>query len=361
MTFNGKHLVIAKFVTKSLSVSGSTTRKMKDIETQRKIVLEYRAGVRGCGAKALAKKYGLSPSGVRKIVGRAKRRRGDPGPQISWKRRKLSKTEERRICTHLDKHPDATNEQLAKLVQNKISPQNVSNVLARASPPFTRKKFVDQEPEEFTDDWKSEARGFIRKVKKVSFARRVYGDETGIFSNDAPRFGRCRVGKKLFRKRKRRGKKYTLHVFAHETYMVYWTLRDKNANDAEVCEVTKRACKNFEKDDVLLWDMLGRSGRAKNPKAQHFNPSVIQRFEERGVEVWYLPPKGKYFNPTELLFNDLKSHYIRPAYGISNKEMSKDKLTRIIRNYMNDVAPHKLPGFFRARANGAEAIRLQLI
>ena len=334
---------------------------MKDIEIQRAIVAEYRRGVRGCGAKALAKKYGLSPSGVVDIVGRAEKRHGDPGPQISWKKRKLSKTEELRICSHLDKHPDATNEQLAKVVHNKIAPRTVSDILARASPPFSTQKFVDQEPEEFTEEWKEESRGFVRKVKRLPFSRRVYGDETGIFSNDAPRFGRCRVGKKLFRKRKRSGKKYTLHAFGRENSVMYWELRDKNANDDEVLKVTKKASKRIEKDDALLWDRLGRSGRTKNPKAQHFNPEVVQCIEDRGGRVWYLPPKGKYFNPMELLFNDLKSHYIRPAYGMSNKEMSKDKLTRIIRKYMREVAPRTLPGFFRARANGADAIRLGII
>ena len=48
----------------------------------------------------------------------------------------------------------------------------------------------------------------------------------------------------------------------------YWTLRDKNADDAEVKLVAKRASKHFENGDVLLLD----SGRSKNPKAQ--NPST---------------------------------------------------------------------------------------
>ena len=142
---------------------------------------------------------------------------------------------------------------------------------------------------------------------------------------------------------------------------MYWTLRDKNANDAEVQKVMRSATKKFQKGDVLLWDRLGKSGRCKNPKSQHYNPEVVQSIKDRGAEVWYLPPKGKYFNPAELLFNDLKNHYIRPAYGKSDKEMSKDKLTRIVRKYMKQVAPAKLPGFFRARANGAEAERLDIL
>lgn len=333
------------------------SRKGKIIEPriQRAVAVEYRKGVRGCGYKALAKKYGIAEKSARNIVNRSKRGRRDPVASRGHKRRKLTAGEERRICTHLDKHPDATNEQLAKVVHNKIVPQTVSKILARASPPFSKKKFVDQEPEELTEEWKQEAHVFVGRVRKIAFSRRVYSDESGIYSNEAPTFGRARVGKKLFRSRKRHGKKYTLHTFVKERAVLYWTLRDKNANDLEVRKVMRSAVKTFEEGDVLIWDRLGRSGRSKNPKAQHYNPSVVQSVKDRGAEVWYLPPKGKYFNPAELLFNDLKNHFIRPAYGKSCKEMSKDKLTRIIRKYMREVAPERLPGFFRARANGAHA------
>lgn len=191
--------------------------------------------------------------------------------------------------------------------------------------------------------------------------KRVYGDESGIYSNDAPKCGRSRVGKRLMRSRKRHGKKYTLHVFVKQVSVVHWTLREKNANDAEVQKVMKSVTKKLKNGDVLIWDQLGKSGRCKNPKSQHFNPDVIESIEAVGARVEYLPAKGKYWNPAELLFNDLKNHYIRPAYGKSNKEMSKDKLTRIIRKYMREVAPAKLPGFFRFRANGAEVRRLNLI
>lgn len=335
--------------------------KTIDAKIQKLILSEYKEGVRGHGKKTLAKKYNISPKSVKNIVDRAKRNRGDPYARRGCKKRKLSEKEEKRICTHLDKHPDATNEQLAKTVGEKISPRTVSDVLARASPPFSRKKFSDQEPEEFSDEWKNESRTFVRQVKRIAQTRRVYGDESAIFSNDAPHMGRARVGKRLFRNRKRHGKKYTLHTFVKQNTVVHWTLRDKNANDVEVKKVMGSVYKKIENGDVLIWDRLGRSGRCKNPTKQHFNPVVVEKINARGGKVMYLPPKGKYFNPVELLFNDLKAHYIRPAYGKSNKEMSKDKLTRIIRKYMREVAPTKLPGFFRARANGAEAIRLGLI
>ena len=332
-----------------------------DIEIQKKIVLEYKRGVRGYGSKSLAKKYGIHHQAVLDIVERAKHGGGVSEPRQAGRKRILTKSEEKRICNFLDKHPDATNERLAKVVKNKIKPRTVSGILARANPPFSRQKFVDREPEEFTDDWKKESALFVGKVRKVKKSRRVYVDESGIFSNDAPNHGRGRVGKKLFRKKKRHGKKYHLHTWTKENRVLYWTLRDKYANDDECRIVAKRACKTIEKGDVVIWDRLGRSGRSRNPKKQHYNPEIVKSIVDRGGEVWYLPPYGKYFNPAELLFNDLKNHYIRPHYGKFNKELSKETITRIVRKYMRDVAPTKLPGFFRARANGAEVKKLGLL
>ena len=184
----------------------SNKGKTIDLETQKRIVSEYREGVRGCGALALSKKFHVSKSSVQRIVKRKKRGRSvSPAPR-GHKIRKLSHREEKRICAHLDKHPSATNEQLAKVVREKIKPRTVSDVLARASPPFSRKKFTDQEPEEFTDEWKQAGRTFVRKVKRIAQDRRIYGDESGIYTNDAPKTGRARVGKRLKRKRKRHGK-----------------------------------------------------------------------------------------------------------------------------------------------------------
>ena len=198
------------------------------------------------------------------------------------------------------------------------------------------------------------------KVKMIPMHKQIYADEAGFFPNDAHNFGRSRVGKRLFRKRKRRGRKYTLHTYGKENIVLHWELRGNNANDSQVCTVMNSVTKKLEKDDILLWDRLGKSGRCKNPKSQHYNPKVVESVRRCGADVWYLPPKGKYFNPMELLFNDLKSYYIRPAYGRNYKELSKYQLARIIGKYMREVASHKLPGFFRARANGRDAERLKL-
>ena len=85
---------------------------------------------------------------------------------------------------------------------------------------------------------------------------------------------------------------------------------------------------------------MGRlsSGRAVNPSSQHYSPVARDLFEERGVSIKFLPPKGKYFNPLELLFNDLKQHDIRPNFPKNGRPLSKSKIAGLIRGYEDEAA-----------------------
>ena len=79
------------------------------------------------------------------------------------------------------------------------------------------------------------------------------------------------------------------------------------------------------------------------------------------MSIKFLPPKGKYFNPIELLFNGLKSHHIRPNFPKNGKNLSKWKIRALVREYMDERAPSTLPGFFSARANGKDAIANKIL
>ena len=82
--------------------------------------------------------------------------------------------------------------------------------------------------------------------------------------------------------------------------------------------------------------VLERSGRAVNPSSQHYSPVARDLFEERGVSIKFLPPKGKYFNPLELLFNDLNQHDIRPNFPKNGRPLSKSKIVGLIRECRRD-------------------------
>ncbi len=71
-------------------------------------------------------------------------------PSRGHKRCKLTPSQEEKVAKTLDNDPLKTNQELAAVVGNKIAPRTVSDVLARASPRFSTKRFYDQEPEELT-------------------------------------------------------------------------------------------------------------------------------------------------------------------------------------------------------------------
>jgi hypothetical protein len=65
---------------------------------------------------------------------------------------------------------------------------------------------------------------------------------------------------------------------------------------------------------------------------------------------------ASYLNPLELLFNDLKQHHIRPNFPKNGESLTKSKIAALVRGYMHDRAPTALSGFFKARANGKDAV-----
>ena len=110
----------------------------------------------------------------------------------------------------------------------------------------------------------------------------------------------------------------------------------------------------MESGDTLIGGRLGRSGRALHPSAKAI-------FGERGVAIKFLPPKGKYFSPLELLFNDLKTHYIRPKFPKNGLPLPKSEIEELVQGYVDEKAPTTLRAFFRARANGVDAKKKQIL
>ena len=136
-------------------------------QLQRDIAADYRRGVRGHGLRALANTYQLPIPTVQHVVARATRPGGDPVAPRGHKRRKLDEVDEAKLCRTLDRNAFATNRDLAAVVGNKISERSVSVYLARAKPRFTAKVVQDQEPEELSEEWKTEAKQWLEQVKRI--------------------------------------------------------------------------------------------------------------------------------------------------------------------------------------------------
>ena len=275
-----------------MSRVGGNKRRYGEVQpdVQKEIVEDHIRGVRGHGYLAIAKRHQLPVRTVQHVIARAKRAGGDPVAPRGHKKRKLNDVEAAKLCKALDQNSIATNRQLRAVVRNKIAARTVSDYLARAHPPFTTKVIQDQEPEELTEEWKEGARRWVEGVKRIRLDKRIYEDETPVYANEAPKRGRSRRGTPIIRARSRYAKKYTLHVYAKKSGVLHWELSDKNADTKEIERVAVGAANEMECGDVLIWDRLGRSGRAVNPTSQHYSQVARATFEGCGVTIKFLPP-----------------------------------------------------------------------
>jgi transposase len=277
------------------SRSGSK-RRYDEVEprVQRRIVAEYRQGVRGYGYIATAKRLQLPVSTVRGVIARAERAGGDPVAPRGHKKRKLDSGEEVKLCRALEQNSTATNRQLSAVVRGKVAARTVSDYLARADPPFTTKVIQDQEPEELTEEWRPGA-AVVGGCEEDSLgANGCYEDETPVFANEAPKRGRARGGNTH---------PSSAISLRHKVHVAFWAqsgvlccigaLSDRNADTKEIERVATDAVGVMKSGDTVIWDRLGRSGRAVNPSSQHYSPVARDLL---------------------LLFNDLKQHYIRPNF-----------------------------------------------
>ena len=96
---------------------------------------------------------------------------------------------------------------------------------------------------------------------------------------------------------------YTLHVYARHKGVKYCELSDKTADGKEIVRVFCSVAIKIKNGNVLLWDRLGGSGQKRKLNKQHYNPTAIAAIESKGGKVIHLPPRRKYLNPVELLFN----------------------------------------------------------
>ena len=117
----------------------------------------------------------------------------------------LTKSMRRSCVEHLTETLSPQTEIWRLLLATKF--QNEVCYLARAKPRFTAKVVQDQEPEELSEEWKTEAKQWLEQVKRIPLDKRIYEDGTPVYANEAPKKGRSRRGKPIFRTRSRYAKK----------------------------------------------------------------------------------------------------------------------------------------------------------
>ena len=256
----------------------------------------------------------------------------------------------------LKKKPSASNEVLAAAVHNMISPRTVSHYLKRNN--VTEKRITDGGAQKMDDRIIQETRDFYLKVKDIPWNKRVYMDESFVYNNEAPAYGRSVAGEPINRVRDKRGKRLTLYLAIRVDGLVHMPiLKHENADDVEfMMYVEHTLVPHLRFGEVVIWDRLGRSGRAKNPCKQHYNPLARQMIEDKLCQLLILPPKGKYFDPIELVFSLLKGE-VRRTYAESSAAAEQRPRTEVeirdaARSAALKITSAHLHGFYKERANG---------
>ena len=277
------------------------------------------------GKEFVYREYGVSDRSVRRWK-RLKSATGSLGTRFAacGKRSSLTPNEKAKLERELIKNPFATNAELAAKIKNKITPQAVGKVISKSKYQFTWKlEGVDVE-ESFSPEVVAETRKFFNKIKNIREEDRIYVDETWASAGIKRRKGRFPKGSKKWLKLNR---KYPRMVVIGAVTKKGWLHPGKIYNKGSISNsdfetyVKKILCPRLGPEKTVLWDRLGRSGRAENPTAKHFSPKAKSDIENTGAQLIMLPRYGKYGDPIELIFGDTKRNY--------EKKMAKEMESRM--------------------------------
>jgi transposase len=314
------------------------------------------------GAEWIEKEYGVS----RKDVANWKKLKADTGslkPRMSETGRPqvLSEREEKRMTKALVKNPFATNAELAAVVKNKISPREAGRYIEKSDLDF---KWLGEEFDveaSFTQEAADQGATFMKQIKRVPEAKRIYVDETFASAGLRKERGRFPLGKKPTTPQNRKYPRMVIiGAIRKNGFVRPSTIYNKGSITTDDFEnyVKKKLCPYIGENDVVLWDRYGRSGRAKNPTAHHFSPRARAAIEARGAKLMMLPPTGKYFDPIEMIFGDVKKIYQKKLRKkLESRKPSKipfETKVKLWRAAEGELNPKSFTRAFKERANGQE-------
>ena len=190
-------------------------------------------------------------------------------------------------------------------------------------------------------------------------------DETWASSGIKRRRGRFPKGKTPWTKQNRKYPRMTIICAAKLNGWVHKSrIYNKGSITTEEFEnyVSKVLCPKLSVGDTVIWNRLGKSGRALNPTAHHFSPKAKEAIERRNATLIMLPPYGKYMDPIEPLFGDSKRKYEKfLTKEMRNCEPSKitfEKKSSFWHKAIKEITHDSFKRAFHERANGQEFIRV---
>lgn len=261
---------------------------------------------------------------------------GSLGPRFEQRGRKskVSPADVRRMERALLKNPFATNRDLAAVIGNKISPQAAGKYIRISELRFVKKLEQLDVESSFTQEHVQKGLEYLGEIESVPFSKRVYVDETWIGAGVRRRFGRFPSGTVPHTPRNRKyPRKTVVGAIRQHGFIGPSRILNKGVVSTPDFEdyVRRDLAPKLKRGDAVIWDQLGKSGRAKNPTATHFSPIARALIEARGARLVLLPPAGKHHNPIECVFGETKRLYelevrrltrVRNASSLTFKQLS---------------------------------------
>lgn len=295
------------------------------------------------------------------------RRTGSLSPLFSERGRHaaLSPPEVRKLERALLADPFLTNRELAERVGNKVSPQVAGEYVRKSAHRFvTKLEQLDVEAA-FTERHVEEGKAFAKELRHISLNKRVYVDETWIGAGVRRRKGRYPSGTPAWTPRNRKYPRKTVIAAIRKGGWVHPArILDKGSMVTADFEdyVENDLAPHLRAGDVVIWDLLGKSGRAKNPTGQHFSPKARAAVTARGARVLFLPPAGKLYNPIESALGEAKRLYDKEVSRLTRtrnpSSLTFKQLCAAWHNAEAAVTSATFEHAFKERANGQEFYRV---
>lgn len=279
--------------------------------------------------------------------------------------RALTPPEIRKLERALLSDPYLSNRELATIVGNRITPRAAGNYINNSAHRFiTKLEQLDVETA-FTQRHADEGKDFIKKLRRIPLDQRVYLDETWIGAGIRRRKGRFPSGSPAWTPRNRKyPRKTVISAIRQSGWIAPSRILDRGSMTTTDFEeyVREVLAPRLQRGDVVLWDMLGKSGRARNPTALHFSPNARAEITARGARLLILPPAGKLLNPLEPLFGEAKRLFEKEVARLTRicrpSQLTFQQLVRSWHGAERQLSGASFARAFRERANGQEFHRV---
>ena len=145
------------------------------------------------------------------------------------------------------------------------------------------------------------------------------------FANEAPKRGRARRADT--HPSSAISLRHKVHVACIRKAEWCWDLSAQNMQTPKrLTRVAIDAVGAMKSGETVIWDRVGVKWACCESEQRALQPGGERSIRGAWRVDQVLASEGQVFNPLELLFNDLKQHYIRPNFPKNGRPLSKSKI-----------------------------------